>query len=588
MCSNNIYLNFQNNNDLLIRLGVEPKTSYYNECFMNYFQNPEKVNNHIMNELKNHVDNNYLKINTINMDINYCIEQINAFIEQKYENIIKEINIDHIIRLCDYYEKKTSNNLLLNSDKYITNYSLWRTLYYNMIYDNILCAEYMICGKNEKTKLSILIEKNWDKIKFENIVNFSTILNKINFFGQNIDEYINIYSNKFDQIENIDKLIQYINKKFELNTNEQLKKSNTNEQLKKSKYDFRFIINNLKSNGYLLYEKTYQNIKNKYKKNQSLQLDKLIQTIKLDKKIINYYIYLISMKNLNSTNRKVNEFLIKIKNYLEDIINSCHDNINYRKITIKQESEKYKSIDLSSYNRDKSTFMVFKYSNIQQTNILNYNLNSQIEPYFDIFKSYYKARYPDREIEFDLIKSTMIVKIIFNSKEYFIHLALIQYIVLDKILNSGTDGLEIKELLIQTNISLKHLDETINSLLQVKLIKRTTNVENLLDMKLLINNDFERDHPKFSISSIIQPKELIEINNEEKKEFLNDRNTIILSNMYDYIKKNKTFKINQMYDDLSKNKIPFKIDMEQIMSGIKIMSEKEDINKIDEEYYTFS
>lgn len=585
----NRYLNLQVNNTLLSRLGIDQSSQLsltnYNECFMNYLNNKENVNNFIQSHIKNYIDKNYSTINVIDADINYYIEKINLLVEKKFKNIINEIGIDHIITMCDYFNK--SSNTTINQYKYS------RNEYYKIVYNNILCGRYKIFSKTEKKTLIELVDEDWDKIKFENIIYFSNTLNKIKFLGQDVSEYMNLFTNKFDNPDNLIKLINYVSNKLQYN----METKSTNElssynieiseeepdnfekesTMSKSKYNFRFVIDNLKSNGYLLFEEFNKNIKNKYKKPQT------IQTIKTDKRIIGYYMYLVSQKESDTTNRKVNEILIRMKNYLEDLEESYYNNICYRKITVKQESEKYKSVDLSSYNRENSTFTIFKYSNqsqIQtstQTNITGFNLDSQIEPYFDIYKSYYYSRYPDRELEFDPFQSTMIVKMVFGAKPYYVHLALIQYIVMDKLFNSGTDGLGIKEIAEKINIPIKNLQETINSLLHIKLIKRSTNACSVLDMKLFINYDFIHENNKLSISSLVQQKEKDISNNEDKREFLNDRNTIVMSNMYDYIKKNKTFTLDTIYNVMSKNKIPFQIELEQVMAGIKVMLEKEDI-----------
>lgn len=584
----NRYLNFESNDNILLRLGVklslETDFTKYNECFINFANNsdnPDKTNNFIREQIQNYVNKNYSQINILDADINYYIERINIFVSKKFKDIIKEINISHLISLCDYFRQSSSSE---------TNYYIfWRNEYYKIIYNCILTGMYKVNGMVEKKTLLVLIEECWNKINFDNLVEFTNSLNKINFLGQNIDEYNNLISNLFDDVENIVKLINYVNKKLKIET-EKLDNSSDDfvEELSEledygkenkkntSKYNFRTIINILKSNGYLLFEELNKNIKNKYKKAQT------IQTIKTDKRIIGYFIYLISQKDTNTTNRKVNEILIRMKNYLEDIEESYYNNIAYRKITVRQESDKYKDVDLSTFNRENTTFTIYKYSNLEQNNINTFTLNKQIEPYFDIYKSYYNARYPDRDIEFNPVMSTMIVKMIFCSKVYYVNLALIQYIVLDKLFNADENiGLGIKEISTLTSIPIKNLQETINSLLQIKLIKRSMNAASILDMKLFINNDFTHNSNKISISHLVLPKE--KMAEEDKKEFMHDRNTIILSNMYDYVKKHNTFAIDNIYEDLSKNKIPFEIDLEQVMVGIKIMLEKEDIVEILEE-----
>ena len=592
------YLNFQPNNDILTRLGIDSISQLniikYNECFLNYINDSSQVNNIIYENIKNYIYNNYLQLNSIEADINYYVEKINVLVVKKFKNIISDIGIDHIISLCDYFKKKISNSTI---ETQVKNYYIyWRNEYYKMFYDIILLGEYKVYDVNEKKTLIVLLKDEWDKINFINLIEFTNSLNKINFLfssesnenlqdNNKIDEYINIIMNKFDNLENIKKLIEYVNNKLDYNLKYQQNNNLSDSDLSvdecekeykinTSKYNFRFVIDNIKSNGYLLFEEFNKTLKNKYKKQQT------IQTIRTDKRIISYYIYLISQKDSNMTNRKVNEILIKMKNFIEDLEESHYNNIAYKKITVKQESEKYISIDLSNYNRDNSTFTILKYSNLNQINITGFNINSEIEPYFDIYKSYYKSRYPDREIEFDPIQSTMIIKTAFNSKKYYIHLALIQYIVLDKLYNSNDNGLGIKDISLQTNISIKNLQEIINSLLYIKLIKRSTDSTSLLDMKFFINYDFTHENNKISISSLLVQND--ELKEEDKREFLNDRNTIVLSNMYDYIKKNRTFTIDTIYNEMCKNKIPFNVDLEQVLDGIKILLEKEDIIEINQ------
>lgn len=584
------YLNFQQGGDILSRLGIDvslqSNLTSYNECFLNYLSNPNKTNEYIKSQITNYVDRNYSLINIMDADINYYIERINLFVDKKFKDIIGELNLVHIISMCDYFNKK--NKSTESTD--ITNYYLhWRNEYYKTVWDKIFCGRYKVFGSTDKETLIVSLENNWNKIKFDNLIEFSNSLNKIKFLSQNVDEYIKLISNKFDEIENLTKLIDYIQKKLQYknqstgkddndddedNTNVEFTDHEKDIRTAKSKYNYRFVIDCLKSNGYLLFEEYNKIIRTKYRKPQQ------IETIRTDKRIVNYFIYLVSQKDSNTTNRKVNELLIGMKNYIEDIEESYYNNIAYRKITVRQESEKYKSIDLSSYNRENSTFVIFKYSNDTQSNINRFALCPQIEPYFDMYKSYYNSRYPDREIEFDPIKSTLIVKMVFNSKPYYVHLALIQYIVMDKLFEvKENSGLGIKEISTQTGIEVKNLQQTINSLLHIKLIKHSANTSSIADMKFFVNYDFVHPTNKISISSLVIPKEQ-EV--EKERELMHDRNTIILSNLYDYIKKNKTFTIGGIYDELSKNKIPFKIELEQITSAIKVMVDKEDIIEINE------
>ena len=456
------------------------------------------------------------------------------------------------------------------------NYLYWRNQYYKIIYDIILSGEYKPNNFSKKEKLLDIIDSNWTKISFNNIIDFANTLNKIKFFGKNVDNFITLFSDKFDDKDNIKKLLHHIYDTFNDNSSEIINCDNDEINNKSTKYNFRFIVDNLKSNGYLLFEEFTLSLKNKYKKQQK------IETIKSDKRLINYFMYIVSNKDANSVNRKVNEILIKIRDYIYDIEDSYNCNIGYQKITVTQESEKYKSVDLSSYNRSNAQFSIFKYST-NKNNILNFNLNQKIEPYFDIYKAFYTSRYPDRQIEFDCIHSTMIVKMIFLEKTYYIHMALIQYLILDKIFNSN-DGIGINKIVELTGISIENVLETINSLIQIKLVKRNETI-NLNLLKFFINYDFVHENNKISISSLVV-KELEEKNDTKLKEFLHDRNTIVLANTYDYIKKNKLFYRDVLFTEIQ-YKIPFKLNDEYINTVIKTLLDKEHIIYINENAYKY-
>lgn len=598
------FLNFQANNKILERLQVDNTDMIiYNKCYENYIQDPSKIDQYIKEQIELYISNSYRLINSEDSDINYYIEHINLFLSKKFKNIIQEINIQHIISLCDYF--KNNNATSQRSIGIQTNYyNYWRTEYYKIVYNNIIHNEYKPIKSNKNNFIN-LFDELWSNINFVNLVEFTNSLNKIKFLGQNVDPFIEIIKNKFDSVEYIKKLINYINKKFEYSSNNEKKSSsgiskdisldiNVEEEEEEedelkinldiksshtSKYNFRFIMECLKSNGFLLFEEFNKIIKDKYKKNQC------IQTIRNDKRIINYFIYFVSQKDSNSVNRKVNEILIRMKYYLEDIEQSYYNNFGYQKITIKQESKKYKSVDLSSYNRKNATFTIFKYSNINSdSDLTDFKINRKIEPYFDMYKSYYNSRYPDREIEFNPYLSTMIVKLVFLKKIYYVHMALIQYIVLDKLfaVSYGPNikqntGLNIKEISDQINIPIKNLEQTINSLLQIKLIKRSavdlTYTKPITDIKFSINLDFENES-RISISHLVISKEPDD--DENKKEFLHDRNTIILSNIYDSIKKNRTFTSVELYENIKKN-IPFKINLDHVDLEINKILEKEHI-----------
>ena len=566
------YLNFDNNLGLLNNLGIEINLSIqtYNKCYKTLVSKPDSIKEYITEQINNYLNEKYILINLTGADINYYIEHINLFAKKKFREIINELKIEHIISMLDY---------CLNTNK---NYLDYRNEYYKIFYNKIICGLYKPIGYQNETKLDEIINDNWKKINFDNFIEFTKTLNKIKYLGQNVDNYIKLISDKFDSSDNIIKLLDYINKVFfeDINNNsynsENSENSDNLDSIDKidwvkesSKYNFRFVVDNLKSNGYLMFEEYNKQLKTKYKKPQKIEL------IKKDKKLINYFIYIVSKKDSNSVNRKVNEILLRMRDYIYDLEDSYNNNIGYQKITVKQESDKYKSIDLSSFNRTNATFNIFKYSNINLNPVSEFNLDSKIEPYIDIYRKFYNSRYPDREVDFDPFQSTLIVKMKFTEKMYYIHMALIQYIVLDIIYNS--DEINILKISEKSGIKIEYLQETINSLLQIKLIKRT-NGKSIEELKFYVNYDFTHENNKISISSLVI-KEESSNSSVKKEEYMHDRNTIILSNLYDYIKKNKTFVKDILITELG-YKIPFKMSQQQIDDAIKTLIDKEHITEI--------
>jgi hypothetical protein len=445
------------------------------------------------------------------------------------------------------------------------NYKIFQLEYYKYYYNKIINGIYKY--KLLNIQLIKLFEENWNNIKFENIINFTHSLHRIKYYEQSVELYQNLIMEKFDNKDNIIKLINYIFTNF-ININEEVKEFSDENKI----FNFRFIIDNLKANGYLLFEEYFIQIKERY--NQQLTINLIVN----DKKLINYFMKIISIKKSTSVNRKVNEYLIKIRDYIYDLEDSYNNNKSYQKIKLEKESKKYIDMDISKLKRENYNFTILKY-NFADKLVKDYTLNDKIEPYFDIYKSYYKSRYPDRAIDFDIISSNLIIKMKFD-KHYYIHMALIQYIVLDKIMNKSIknnkelSGINIFDITSETLIPISDLQNTINSLLKIKLIARTNNStpENI---KFLLNNDFNYTNNKISIASLV-----IENNNDNNKpkEFLHDRSIIVLCNIVDHIKKNKYFYYDTIVDAI-KYKIPFNITDELLNNAITEALNKDLIKK---------
>jgi hypothetical protein len=539
----------------------------YQTIYKQKIETPEKVNDYLMREISNYIDLCYNNINNDNVDINYYLNSIYINYGEKFHLIIEKMNIKHIIKMLDY----TNENKKENNFKFLMN------TYIKLFYEKILLGQY---GKTKK-HLYELIDDNWILINMKDLINFTDILSKLTYYKIDTSIYDSLFNTKFNNVSNIQKLLQFINKSY-LCSDTTTDITDVNEADNKDflKFNLKYIITNLKSNGFLLFEEYFKDIQQRYETINIFMLNK-------DLKLITHFILIIVNNEDTKVNRHINEMLIRIRNYLFDLEESYYNNKIYKKISIRADSEKYKNENLSIFNREISNFKVLKYNycinsnnilarahtiNDTTTNndtnnlVIDYkNISKKLAGYFDIYHSYYKTRYPDREIEYDLINSTMIVKMIFSENPYYIHLALIQYIILDKIIEKE-NGISVHEISETLDIPLEYLNDTFNSLLKIKLVKRSVEP----NIKFILNKDFSYNKNKLSISGLVKK----EITKQIEREFLLDRDMIVFCNLIHYTKKNTYFSRDTIIEELS-YKIPFKLTDEYIDNAIKKAIEEE-------------
>ena len=553
----------------------------YQTLYKKQLYNSELVKEYLIKLINEYINNNYQRINVLDADIKYFLKGLVDSYNEKFNLIINKMNISHIIKMADYTSEKMGNN---------TTFKILMDIYFKLFGDKILHGQF---GKFDNY-LFEQINNNWTTINLGNLLNFSNVLFKLKYYKADTSKYDLIFQTKFDDISNINRLLDFINKNYILpkdtkssisgisDINEEYKQDYSNDDLK---YNFRFIIDNLKSNGFLLFEQYYKNIQSRY---EQINIDILNRDLKL----VKHFMTIISQNEQSNVNRYVNDMLIRIRNYLFDLQESYYNNKIYQQIKIRTESDKYKDADINYYNRELTNFKVFKYNycinpdnilarahnlepvstninteeTIQNKNlIIDYNNISKIlAGYLDIYRSYYKTRYPDREIEYDLIDSTIIVKMKFNNNPYYIHMALIQYIVLDKIIENP-NGLTVQHISEQLLIPPSKLNETFNSLLKIKIVKRTSGTNDISSVKFILNKDFSFEKNKLSISGLVK-KEISEGTSIEKT-FLHDRSMIVLCNLIYYAKKNTYFTRDTITEQLS-YKIPFKLTEEHINQAI--------------------
>lgn len=526
------------------------------------------VKKHLSDTISSYINQYYDKINIKDADINYYMKGISSTYNEKFSVLVNKMDINHIIKMLDYTNEKNTEN---------GTFKILMNTYFKLFGEKILLSKY---GKTNKY-LYEQINENWSKINLDNLFNFANVLSQLKYNKIDTLEFEKIFQTKFDDIENINKIIDYVKKNYIQQKEKEEKVSDINEtsqEIPKNdelKYKFRFILENIKSNGFTLFEQYYKDVKTRY---ETINIDMLNRDIKL----VTHFIQIISSFEKSNVNRYVNDMLINIRNYLFDLEETHYNNETYRKIKIRAESEKYKNLDITKFNRELTTFQTFKYNYYNNENILgfthnlntietekntiNYNTaNKNLVAYLDIYRSFYKTRYPDREIEYDFIDSTIIVKIKFDSGTYYIHMALLQYIVLDLIMkNEEISANKISE---SFGLSLAKLNDTFNSLLKIKIIGRT----NSSDITFAFNKDFMFDKNKLSIAGLVKK---ISETKEKQREFIHDRNMIVFCNLVHYAKKNTYFSRDTIMEQLSYC-IPFKLNDEYINKAIEKALEDE-------------
>jgi len=545
------YLNLKT--DSLVRLfkdmgepiKLEPLIEYQ-MLYKQYETDPETVKTIIKKRIDKHFSEMCKKIFIEKADVNYIIGKLYFYEDIKFRDKLKNISIDTLIIMMDY-------NLDVKE-----NYNYVKKYYYSLLSATINCNiyEYLI--------------HQLDKITIDSFVKFTKIITKISYNNINIDTYKTFINDKFDDVELVKKLINFIKeniidiKESELEDN---KYQNFTDLI--HKYDIRFIIDNMKSNAYLLFEEYYKYVKARYASYKGPITTFPIKELKNDIKLVKYFMFLISSEHTQSglnkaktnINRYVNEILIRIKTYLYDIEDSYNNNYSYYKIKIVGSSEKYKNTNLALYKRDISTFQIIKYNFAPDNFLTSSHISDTLKPYIDMYKSFYSARYPDRDFEVDFIKSNLITKITCLSKDYFIHLALIQYVVLDIIVKS-VEGVLAKDISSVLNIKLSLLNEAFNSLLKIKIIMRNS------ESKFVFNNEFTYDKSKISIFGLIKKYDDEDSAKSAEREFMHDRSVILLCNLVNYAKRNEPFTIDFVNEKLS-TLVPFKFTKENLETALK-------------------
>lgn len=495
----------------------------YNKIYKASLTDISFLDSYIKKIFDNYQYENSKKIFISRCDINYILETITYLENIKFNKILNALNIEEICNIPTF----------INNDNKFDNY---KKMYLEIMFKNVF--------ENENNRLITLLENSWTNINIGSFINFTQILYKLSSNDINIQDYNEFITNKFDDINTLKKFINYIRDLY----------TDDGETVDTTIYfTIKYIINNIKADGLLLFQEFEKDIINYYS-NHQLKLKRCSTDIAIN----TLFIKVNYNKEKTSMSRNINEILLRIKLFLIDIKNNCKDNEAYAKINIVAESEKYKNM-VDTIDREKCTFKILKYNICVDNNIdiTKCNLPPTIQIYIDIYRTYFTQRYPDRVITFNIFTSPMVIKIKLSDNIYYLNLTIIQYILLDLIIKNN-NGISVQTISKNIGISLKNLENVFNSLLKVKLVKRTANYI------FFPNNEFSYNNKKISILNLMDTN----IDNKKvERIFVHDKNLILQCNIVNFAKKNKVFTLELLITYLKKV-IPFTINDKNISDCI--------------------
>lgn len=545
----------------LEKLGIELHQNVlaYPELYMNSLFSTDVMDEYLYTQIIQYINNCFSKLDTTGSEINYYISYITSCVVNNFHNVCTSLKMDHLIKLT--FDTSSSSS---------KNFSKWKTIYWNEFFNYLINQ---MRFTNDSIDFPTLVTQGWKHMSFENKINFITILSKMQYRNHDVSQYDSMILDSFDDINLLDKLFEYILNMFAPPD----VSFNPNTIFVKSFSAITFVIGKMKSNGYLLFEKYYRYLQDKYLRVQKRE------TVLIDKQILNYFISVISKKPSDNVNKQVNRMLFTIGSMIGDYMESLESTEGFRQVQIRKASKKYIDFDLDNFQRDNAVYITHKYSfdtNIQ-SQYIDFVPNNDLGPYIDIYKVFYESKYPDRKISFNPFRSTLIVRMTFSDIEYLVHLALVQYIVLDCIMKAD-HYLTIEELSCASGFQKIDVVMTVNSLVQSKLIKRSTH-EDIENVVFCLNNDFSNNNTKISISSHVFNLH-VDSNtdvkdNKSRNMFMFTREKILTANIYDYAKKNKTFYLDTMMVDLQ-YKIPFNYTMSSVNNILEKMFGEGHIEKV--------
>jgi hypothetical protein len=166
-------------------------------------------------------------------------------------------------------------------------------------------------------------------------------------------------------------------------------------------------------------------------------------------------------------------------------------------------SDKYKSIDVSKFDREKVNMKVCRSYDWEYENheFDSYNLPVDLSIYLDIFNAYYKDRFNERQLGW-LYEECYGVLEFATDKVYNVKMNLLQLAVFYSLNESSKSATDLSNLL---KINLQKLGLVLNSLLLSKIIHRGQGSSDNPNIKFSVNEQFtySQDY-NFSIVGIYE------------------------------------------------------------------------------------
>lgn len=527
--------------NILQNYNISIKSNGYSEQFKNYYGNRPEYDNFIQNKITCFINN---ILNSDNeADVNKIIKNFEYLTSLRLNEVYEKIGIKEI---CDLDKSKN------NSEK--------RKMYNKYLYEIIINEK----RKNQNNKNFIeYFQINILKSNIPSLIILTTILKRIEKYNkkndinnENILTIKKTASELFDDDKYINNFIQYINNEYK---NDEY---DCQDSIKKK--DIRQLILNMKSCGYLFFNKYLQSLYGKY-------LHKIdILEIEQNRKFVNYLIFTMRDSE-EKVSIIVNKLLLLMKDYLDDIEDCYYNLLNYNKIDIKLSSDKYTKEDVNKLKRSCVNFNITKLLPKNDKNIYECNIPKEIAIYNDILKSYYNARYLDRIMKIDHLESFVKIRMQFD-KTYIFEMNFLQYTILKLIFEN--DGVTINEIINNSKVNKEFIEKIINGFLKLQLIKRTNN--NIDKTIFIINNDF--CHEKTRLNIIHKINKITTMDDQ----YLFKKDKVIYCNIIDMLK--KTLKIHS-FEEICQNlnkRVPFKFTEDEVHTEITKGINIEDIKKLEE------